>query len=178
MSILTAYDKFVQQALKYGFSLWGPSKTGQTVKYVAGDDGTYEMGYPKVGARFVDNGDGTVTDNATGLTWAKLLNADGCNNDTPLAWAAAVTYVVGLNFAGHSDWRLPNAIELHTLVDYGRITPCINPIFSDASIASMWTSTTDLVDTANAWMVNFNNGYVYFSAKSGSLRVRAVRGNV
>ena len=56
--------------------------------------------------RFVDNGDGTVTDNCTGLMWAK--------NSTPTSyhWQAALQYCDALDFAGHTDWRPPNIMEL------------------------------------------------------------------
>jgi hypothetical protein len=64
---------------------------------------------------FRDNGDGTVTDRATGLTWTK---ADG---GKALNWKEALAYAEGLKLAGHDDWRLPNVKELQTLVDYARV---------------------------------------------------------
>ena len=49
--------------------LWLP-KTGQTTSYAAGDDGYFQAGNPRK-TRFVDNGNGTISDRATGLTWVK-----------------------------------------------------------------------------------------------------------
>ena len=47
------------------------SITGQTVSYVAGDDGELQVGVAWPDPRFTDLGDGTVADNHTGLVWAK-----------------------------------------------------------------------------------------------------------
>jgi len=102
---------------------------------------------------FVDNGDGTVTDNATGLVWQQA--DDGVSRD----WENALSYAENLNLAGHSDWRLPNAKELQSIVDYSRCpdltnSPAIDPIFSTTEITDpdgnpgqypyFWTSTSHL----------------------------------
>lgn len=176
MSLLTAYDKFIQQALKYGFSLWGTAKTGQLTSYRTGDDGTYEKGYPKTGARFVDNGDGTITDKATGLMWAKDGNGAGCNNGSTLAWAAAITFAEGLSFAGYSDWRLPNVRELMSIVDYGAVAPAINSTFTNTQSDDYWSSTTYAGNSDNAWSVNFFGGDVVDFDKDNDYDVRPVRG--
>ena len=44
-------------------------KTGQTTSYAAGDDGALQKGVASPNPRFTDNGNGTVTDNLTGLIW-------------------------------------------------------------------------------------------------------------
>lgn len=79
--------------------------------------------------KFVDNGDGTITDQATGLMWMKADSAKGMN------WQQALSYAENLEHAGYSDWRLPNAKELHSIVDYSRCpdvtnSPAIDPIFA------------------------------------------------
>ncbi len=81
---------------------------------------------------FVDNGDGTITDNATGLMWQQ---ADDGN---PRDWQNALSYCENLSLASHSDWRLPNAKELHSILDYSRSpqttnSPAIDPLFSCTS---------------------------------------------
>ena len=63
---------------------------------------------------FADNGDGTVTDTATGLMWQQA--DDGVARD----WGEALAYAEDLTLAGHGDWRLPNAKELQSIVDYSR----------------------------------------------------------
>lgn len=81
---------------------------------------------------FVDNGDGTITDNATDLMWQQA--DDGNSRD----WENSLSYCENLTLAGHSDWRLPNAKELHSLLDYTRCpdvtsSPAIDPLFSCTS---------------------------------------------
>ena len=101
---------------------------------------------------FVDNGDGTVTDLATGLTWQKADSGVGMN------WKDALAYAEDLELAGKSDWRLPSAKELHSIVDYTRSlqatnSPAIDPVFICSSIVTpdgkknypyYWTSTSHL----------------------------------
>jgi len=66
-------------------------KTDQTTSYADYDDGWYEAGNP-VSPRFTDNGDGTITDNATSLMWAKDGNGVGCYNGGMRTWAQALTW--------------------------------------------------------------------------------------
>ncbi|MEO9944834.1 DUF1566 domain-containing protein [Paraglaciecola sp.] len=101
---------------------------------------------------FVDNGDGTITDAATGLTWQQADSNEGLN------WQSALEYTENLSLAGHDDWRLPNAKELQSIVDYTRSpatsgSAAINPIFQTSSIINeadekdypyYWSSTTHL----------------------------------
>ncbi len=102
---------------------------------------------------FVDNGNGTISDLATGLMWQKT--DDGVARD----WESALAYAENLDLDGKSDWRLPNAKELQSIVDYSRgpqttNSPAINPIFETTEITDpngnaghypfFWTSTTHL----------------------------------
>lgn len=107
-------------------------------------------GNPNYGKnQFVDNGDGTITDKATGLMWLKNDSA------TPMTWEKALAYAESMNTAGHSDWRLPNAKELQSLVDYSRspdttASAAIDPIFQTTNIGTTqkpeygfyWTGTS------------------------------------
>lgn len=64
---------------------------------------------------YQDNGDGTVTDRATGLMWQQT------DSGTGLLWSNALAYAQqknAENYLGYSDWRLPNAKELHSIVNY------------------------------------------------------------
>ena len=61
------------------------SKTGQATSWGAGDDGDLEGGVAWPNPRFADNGDGTITDNLTGLIWLNFFNfikMNGCNDLT------------------------------------------------------------------------------------------------
>ena len=82
---------------------------------------------------FIDNGDGTISDLATGLMWQKA--DDGISRD----WEDALEYSENLELASFNDWRLPNAKELQSIVDYTRSpqttkSPAINPIFDTTEI--------------------------------------------
>ena len=102
------------------------AKTGQTTSYYPGDDGDLQIGIAWPSPRFVDQGDGTMKDMLTGLSWLKDANCFG--NKT---WAEALTTVAAFNqdlqnprtypcqqYTGtHTDWRLPNINELRSLIN-------------------------------------------------------------
>ena len=95
--------------------------------------------------QFVDNGDGTVTDYATGLMWQK---GDSVNTQN---WEQALAYAEGLELAGYRDWRLPCAKELQGIVDYTRAplitgSAAIDTNYFDVTEMESyyWTSTTHL----------------------------------
>jgi len=179
-----------------------PLRTGQTQCW---DDtyaltvctGTQQDGATQHGlARlYTDNGDGTITDARTGLTWEKMSSFDGSIHDGENAYNwldANVVKVATLNvtaFAGHTDWRLPNQFELLSLLDLGAITPAVSPPFDTACSPGCdvltcsctvsdyyWSSTTYQDGSALAWYVDFSNGYAGAESKASLLRVRAVRG--
>ncbi len=144
-----------------------------------GQDGAYVNGCPSEG-RFADNGDGTVTDNCTGLMWQKDTadtNADGrLDGNDALPWCDGLAYCESLSFAGHDDWRPPNVRELQSIVDYGRIDPAIDPVFGAVSDYSYWSSSTSLGKPFFPWIVRFGAGYVTTNVdRASSLYVRAVR---
>ena len=101
---------------------------------------------------YTDNGDDTISDSATNLMWQK--------NDysTAMLWDNAITTCENATTAGYTNWRLPNAKELHSIVDYSRSpdtssSPAINAIFNSTSFTnensqtdwgSYWSSTTHL----------------------------------
>ncbi len=118
--------------------------------------------------QFVDNGDGTISDLATGLMWAKADNGKG------IEWVDALPYAEGATLAGHNDWRLPNVKELQSIVDYSRapsskgVEAAIDPIFEstpfvnesgDDDYGYYWTSTSACFTKGRpfhfAWYVAF-----------------------
>jgi hypothetical protein len=104
---------------------------------------------------FVDDGNGTVTDGATGLMWSQSDSGEGMNWEDALAW---VQQMNDEDYLGYSDWRLPNAKELQSLVDYTRSpdttnSAAISPMFEATKITNeageedypfYWSSTTFL----------------------------------
>ena len=121
---------------------------------------------------FTDNNNGTISDHATGLMWSKVDSGDSQFSsllsgykytDGSLNWQEALAFVASINsgegYAGHTDWRLPNAKELHTIVDYSRApdvtsSPAIDEMFETTQIPNeantrieddypfFWTSTS------------------------------------
>ena len=103
-------------------------KTGQRTSFGNRDDGELERGAAWPNPRFTDNGDGTVTDNLTGLIWLKNANCFETKE-----WDGALAAANGLA-AGNcgltdgsvaEDWRLPNVRELQSLIHYGVHSPAI-----------------------------------------------------
>jgi uncharacterized protein DUF1566 len=143
-----------------------------------GQDGLYHAGCPMEG-RFVDNGDGTVTDNCTGLMWQRDtgdVNGDGRSDEQDNSdWCGALSYCEDLVLAGHDDWRLPNIRELESLVDFSRVNPSIDPIFGMLPL-SCWSSTPLAGNPDFAWFVSFSRGTIDDDdGEDLSLYVRAVR---
>jgi len=132
-----------------------------------GQDGAYNINP----VNYTDNGNGTVTDNNTGLMWQK--QGDG----TTRTWDAAVSYCVSLG----TDWRLPTEKELITIVDYSipYPGPMINPVFTGTPQYSFyWSSSTFLSGYPyGAWAVGFDGGYVYGYFTGNDGYVRCVRGD-
>lgn len=103
---------------------------------------------------FLDNKDGTITDRATGLMWSKGDSGTGMNWQNALSWVQSRN---SANYMGHNDWRLPNAKELQSLVDYENAPdyngkPAIDTTYfhstsivnenGDSDYPYYWTSTT------------------------------------
>jgi hypothetical protein len=153
-----------------------------------GQDGFYQAGQPMEDC-YVDNGDGTVTDTCTGLMWQKDtadVSGDGTITDEDrLTWHEALKYCENLNFAGYSDWRLPNVRELQSIITYGRIDPALHPPFQAVKYQGgedtwYWSSTTSIHFPDYARMVDVEGGIVAsYPFRKGSVTwVRAVRGGL
>ncbi len=157
----------------------GLPKTGQTISYQAGDDGFYEAGLDHNYVAQTIGGDDVVIDNATGLMWAGDFNAAGCNNGLSIIWPNALIYAEALNFAGFSDWRLPNIRELGSIVNFERVFPTIEePPFANTPSNFFWSSTTYFGVTTQAWWNNFGNGDYWYSPKTSVQNMRCVRGGL
>ncbi len=182
--------------------------TGQTVCYSAtnvvvncqtgspspaGQDGQWLKGVAYPNPRFTDNGNGTVTDNLTGLVWLKNANCaatlGGVAKTTTLTWANALTWgnalygtgtpvVCGLTDGSVAGaWRLPNVREQQSLIDYNYFTLAVpntgasgkwtegNP-FTNVQSDYYWTSSTYVRIPAYAWVVGLYDGDVLYVDKT------------
>ncbi len=179
--------------------------TGQTTAYMANkndgipgavpvpDDGTVQAGAP---LSFTDNGNGTITDNNTGLVWEKKGDNGGLHDKDNFYWwsgnGAEETiwdWLEDVNaeaFGGAQDWRIPNARELLSIVDFqnqwavpaafnNNCVPGATVLTGSCTFQSIyWTSTTRFSSIHSAWYVdNYGSVYPYFKSTA---RVRAVRG--
>ncbi|MBP1685708.1 MAG: hypothetical protein H6Q33_1851 [Deltaproteobacteria bacterium] len=122
--------------------------SGQTTAYGAGSDGDVRAGATLA---YTDNGDGTITDHNTGLTWEKKDDSGGIHDkDNVYTWGMGfppftmngtmvTEFLATLNtqpcFADHCDWRVPNVRELQSIVDYEieHAGPMVQPVFHNAA---------------------------------------------
>lgn len=135
-------------------------------------------------SRFTDNGDGTVTDKATGLMWkqcAEGLSGADCGTGSParFSWKGALKRAQDVNsvgFAGYFDWRVPNINELVSIVEEQCYEPAINlSLFPETPLSYFWSSSPKANVGNYAWFVNFNNGYDFWYGKNILNYVRLVR---
>jgi len=125
--------------------------------------------------QFVDNSDGTITDLATGMMWQKADDSKRRN------WKDALAYAENLEFAGYDDWHVPDVKELHSIVDYSRAAPSIDPIFNTTNKEGWyWTSTSFLDRTDIAICICFGRAVDFRGMDthgSGALRGDLKSGN-
>ena len=147
--------------------------TGQTTSYRTGDDGDLQNGVAWPSPRFTDHGDGTVTDELTGLMWTRDAGIW-----TSAIWETAIDNCAGYSLAGSSDWRLPNVRELGSLVDYSQPLPSLpsgHPFYNVQSLY-YWSSTTEAYYTNTvAWAVQLGVRDIA-AIKTNALSAWPVRG--
>ena len=171
---------------------------------------TIDAAAAKVGAacRYLDDGDGTVSDLNTGLVWEQKTGTIGVPNaadvhdvNNAYAWSnsgtapdgpAFTNFLYTLNngvfdgtaitgcFANHCDWRLPTILELQGIVR--PCNPTIDPIFGPTQSGWYWSATSD-----EPFFPDFAYGVPFFGGPIGATTktmlnfveyVRAVRGGL
>ena len=119
------------------------------------------------------NDDGTVTDVATGLIWQQE------DDDITRNYDDAITYCEDLSLAGESDWRLPYAKELTTIVDYKTSDPAIDDAdFIGTNFlfpARYWTSSDNTNLGGNGVAMSFERGTVSTDSMGTLYYARCVR---
>jgi hypothetical protein len=124
---------------------------------------------------FADNGNGTISDVATSLMWQQG------DSETGMDWPSALGYCEALELGGYDDWRLPNAKELQSIVDYSRSpdstdSAAIDPLFGTAAIVNelgqtdfgyYWSSTTheSVRGGGDAVYISFGRGMGYMNGR-------------
>ena len=169
---------------------------GSGASFGTGDDASLQIGVRFPCPRFIDNGDGTVADTVTGLTWLKKADCATLNQ----SWSDALTAINNLasGQCGLTDgstagqWRMPNRSEMLSLSDRAPTFPqasyfngipgpygvtVVNPVFFNNFKVSAyyWTSTTYAADTTQAWTIYSCDFGVYNIAKTSIQYSLAVR---
>lgn len=130
----------------------------------------------------IDNADGTVSDQRTGLVWmscslGQTWTSSGCEGDaTELSWQQALQRAHGYEFNGVNDWRVPNLKELSTITERSCVRPAVNAtVFPNTPSDDYWTSTPSVTDPSRAWSIAFFNSSNAIRQKSLFGFVRLVR---
>lgn len=165
-----------------------PLKTGQTTAYGTGSDGALLLG---INRGYTNNGNGTITDNATGLIWQQCSlvgdssdytnHINSCNSDgNTFDYSDAVSFCNSLTLAGLS-WRLPTRLELDTLIHHGKNTigdPIIEESLFPNSKFDYWTVSQNSLNTNESWYSSFDDGSTDVIDKTNSVYVRCTSGPV
>lgn len=117
--------------------------------------------------------DEAVLDKETGLVWERTGSSE------EMDWYEAIDYCYGRTTGGRKGWRLPTMEELSSLVDPSEEDPALpegHPFLGDHVSSYCWSSTTNTLNTSNAWFVYFYVGSDNGNYKSNYYYVRAVRG--
>jgi hypothetical protein len=149
------------------------------------DTSKYPLSAPT--ARFTDNGDGTVTDTASGMMWMRCAlgqSWDGgtCVGDAQsFAWTEAEGAAQAVNKSGEqffSDWRVPGLRDLALIAERECQDPRINlTVFPNTAATFFWTSTPRTGDEGGeeAYALSFGDEGVQPRPTQAAHQVRLVR---
>lgn len=161
---------------------------GRIKGYPSGNQKKYYVIYVRINTDygtniFTNNGNGTITDNASGLMWMQD------DSGTTLSWENTLSYAENFSYGGYTDWRLPDIKELQSIIDYSRSpattgSAAINPSFNCTRFTNeagqtdygfYWSNTTFCSQTptngAAACYVSFGRAMGYMSNLGGWIDV-------
>ena len=132
--------------------------------------------------RFIDNGDGTVSDKNTGLIWMRCSLGQTWDGATcsgaalEYTWQQALQASDGYTYSGSSAWRVPDIHQLRSIAEWSCVDPAINiAIFPQTPASLFWASSPSRNYGINAWEVSFLQGNDNFTNKNNGLYLRLVR---
>ena len=119
----------------------------------------------------------TIVDNKTKLEWQNIYQDAYQNENTKMAWRTAIAYCDILSLDNKDDWRVPNIIELETIIDISKQEPAIKDEFYYIPNSKYyWSASSSGDTTSRAWIVLFgSNGGTYSIPKSNEHYVRCIR---
>lgn len=167
----------------YASFLMGLGLTAASINATGECDSTIQANTPT--ERFVIQADSMIIDTATGLMWKRCAEGfqwDGasCQQDSATAaeysWQDALAHGADHQFANYDDWRLPNKLELASIVEYSCFEPAINvDVFPNTPINSFWSNTPNNFNVSFAWAINFELGEHTTTSRANLFGVRLVR---
>jgi hypothetical protein len=110
-------------------------------------------------------------DNNTGLIWQDNSDVQDIKRD----WNRVKAYCTNLTLYDNNDWRLPTIKELQSIVDIKKANPAIKDGIVNVNAEIYWSSTPDVSNSLNAWLIYFSNGEISWGNKSDAHYVRCVR---
>jgi len=164
----------------YGLTLFGQDKVFSAMFVRGGTEEGEQYGINS----FTDNEDETITDQATNLMWSKDDSLES------MTWSEALAWVQTKNeegYLGYSDWTLPDAKQLQSIVDYSRSpdttdSPALDPLFNSTIIineagqddyAAYWSSTTHInvspMPGSAAVYINFGRAMGFMNGEWGDV---------
>ena len=147
---------------------------------------------------FIVDEDGTATHLPTGLMWMRCALGQDWNGETCIGaamdmdWPQALQTAKDHDFAGYSDWRVPDFKELNSILELACFSPAINlTVFPNTPASNLtivpnnppswfWSSSVSLnaMYAPKPRFVGFSNGTDGVSQMGEDNRVRLVRGGV
>lgn len=115
---------------------------------------------------YIDNGDGTIKDNTTGLIWQKchrghtsITGCTGSGTNISSSFIDALSYCRNLTLASRS-WRLPNINEIKSILDITKSRYIDTVAFPNTYSENYFSSTPYIYQYAPGFFVDFGSGYI------------------